>query len=248
MLPGLSSAIVGTIGGVPIQFVGGATAAKAGATSGTSTIALNSGLTGGLASAVSNDDLVIAVFGTGSAADRALSITDGSTDYTLIGSELNSSDNCNTNLRVAYKFVSGDTATTFGPTGNTSDAGVMAVYVFRGVDPTTPLDVSVTTATGTNTMLANPPSITPATAGAFIVCLGVGGHDNNQEPPATFASSDLEDFLTRNADDIFRATIGIGHKSDWTSGAFDASQFTLAAGNDSTAYSWAAMSIALRPA
>lgn len=229
-----------------IQFVGAATDGKLGATSGTSTIALNSGLTGGIASSVSEGDLVIAVFGTGSTANRTLSITDGANAYTLIASELYSNDNVDANLRVAYKFMGStpDTNTTFGPTGNASDAGAMAVYVFRGVDQTTPLDVAAVTATGINGVYADPPSITPSTAGSFIVCVGAGAHFAGTQ---TYSSSDLTDFISVGGpDDNNDATIGIGHKDDWTSGAFDAAAFTFSSGSNIN-LSWAAITIALRP-
>lgn len=232
-----------------IEFVGGQTASKVGSAGGTSTIALNSGLTGGIASAVSDDDLVIAAFSTGSSADRTLSITTG---YTLIASELyqvSTERTFDTNLRVAYKFVSGDTATTFGATGSTADAGAMAVYVFRGVDLTTPLDVAAVTAVGEHTevsgpLLPNPPSITPVTPGAFIVCIGACGHDDGVD---TLSSSDLTGFLSVGSDDSNDTSLGIGHIDNWSSGAFDAAAFTFSgtAGNVDT---FCAMSIALRPA
>lgn len=227
-----------------IQFVGGATASKAGAASGTSTIALNSGLTGGIASSASSGDLVIAVFATGSNADRTLSITDGTNPYTLIGSELYSNGTTSdTNLRVAYKFITSDTSVTFDATGNVDDAGAMAVYVFRNVDTTTPLDVTVTTATATGSTKANPPSITPTTAGAFIVCIGAAGH---QDGTITFTSSDLTDFLTVGSNDLYDASLGIGHIDNWTSGPFDAAAFGNSAVGDAIS-SWAALSLALRP-
>jgi hypothetical protein len=229
-----------------IQFVGGATAGKVGATSGNSTIALNSGLTGGIASAVAEGDLVIAVFGTGSTADRTLAITDGSSAYTLINAELYANDSKDTNLRVAYKFMGAtpDTATTFGPTGSASDAGAMVVYVFRGVDPTTPLDVAAVPGTGTDTSRVVPPDIEPVTAGAFVVVAGAAGHDGATD---TFTSSDLVDFHTVGGNDTNDVTVGIGHQDDWSSGATNYATWGHTQA-DSVGYSWAAVTLALRPA
>lgn len=232
-----------------IQFVGGKTAAKVGATSGDSTIALNSGLTGGIGSAAQANDVVIAVFATGSTADRTLAITDGTNPYTLIASELyQAGTDYDTNLRVAYKRMGStpDASTTFGPTGNNSDAGAMAVYVFRGVDPTTPLDVTATTASGGSSSKANPPSITPSTSGAYIVCIGAAAHSDGGS--SVFTASGLVDFLTIGSNDTNDVMLGIGHKDDWSSGAFDCAAF----GNSVFVFfefenSWAAMSIALRP-
>jgi hypothetical protein len=230
---------------VAIEFVGGNTAGKLGATSGNTTIALNGSLTGGIASAVAAGDLVIAAFATGSAADRTLAITDGTTGYTLIDSELHANDTEQTNLRVAYKFMGGtpDASTTFGPTGNIADAGAMAVYVFRGVDTSTPLDVAAVPATALNTQLANPGPITPTTAGAYIVCVGAGA----REGLGDFSSSDLTDFRTQSgSNDTNDITLGVGHKPDWASGEFNPAAWTHSVG-DSVNYSWAAMTIALRP-
>ena len=58
-----------------LQYVGGNTATKAGATSGNSTISLTA-LTGGLSASAAAGDLVIAVFATGSAADCFFNFTE----------------------------------------------------------------------------------------------------------------------------------------------------------------------------
>jgi len=229
-----------------IQFVGGATASKVGAASGTSTIALNSGLTGGIASSVSSGDLVVAAFATGSSADRTLSITDGTNPYTMIGGELFSSGIAAwTNLRIAYKFVTSDTDVTFGATGNANDAGAMAVYVFRNVDPSTPLDVAVTSTSSILSSKADPEPLTPVSPGAFIVCIGAGAH---QRGSVSFTSSDLTDFQTVGSDDLYDVSLGIGHIDNWTAGEFDAAAFgnSISVGDDVDS-SWSAMSIALRP-
>jgi hypothetical protein len=230
---------------VAIQFVGGAVDSKVGATSGNTTIPLNSGLTGGLAASVSANDLVIAVFGTAATADRTLAITDGTNPYTLINSELYSNDLFDTNLRVAYKFMGGtpDTATTFGPTGDAADAGGMAVYVFRGVDTSTPLDVAAVPATGIDTSRANPAGITPTTAGAFVVAVGSAAHNGGSD---TFTSGDLSNFRTAGANDTNDVTIGIGHINNWSAGESNPAAFGHSQA-DSADFSWAAMSIALRP-
>jgi len=228
-----------------IEFVGGAVASKAGATSGNSTISLSSGLTGGIASGVSANDFVLAVFATGSTADRTLAITDGTTDYTLVGSELYGNSTRDVNFRVAYKFMGGtpDASTTFGPSGSAADASAMAVYVFRGVDQSTPLDVAVQgTADGTNSD-PDPLGITPSTSGAFIVVIGARSHINGTQ---TFTSSDLIDFLTIGRDGSVDITLGIGHKDNWTSGEFNPAAFSLS--SSPSGASRAAMTIALRPA
>jgi hypothetical protein len=243
---GVSERVRGTI-----QFVGGKVASKTGATSGNSTLALNSGLTGGIASSVSSGDMVVAVFAVGSdlGNQTALLMSDGTTDYTLIGSQLKATGYtyCYTILRLAYKFVGADTDTTFGPTQALGDAGAMAVYAFRGVDTEAPLDVSATTVTVGNFIEVNPPAITPVTPGAIILSAGAGSH---YRAAGTYTSPDLTDFQTIFQDETDTdSSFGIGLKEDWVSGSFDPAAWTFSAGLDfEDDFTYAAMTIALRPA
>jgi hypothetical protein len=226
-----------------IEFVGATALTFAGTTSNV-TVSLTS-LTGGIASAPAAGDLVIIYFGTGSTADRNLVVS----GYTEIV-ELYSNDTFDTNLVVASKFMGGtpDTSITLtGGTLNTSDAGAVVVQVWRGVDQTTPLDVTETTATGINSALCDPPAITPVTNGAVIVSGGAGANNSVFfDSNAGYSSSDLTGFITRTANDTNDVTIGLGYHV-WTSGAFDPAQFTFAF-SDSTSFSWAAVTLALRPA
>jgi hypothetical protein len=229
------------------DFVGASITSKAGAASGDSSMALNSGLTGGIASSVQDGDLVIAMFATAGGTDRTLAITDGSTGYTLVGTELFSVDDFATNLRVAYKFISGDTATTFGPTLSTNEPGVTAVCAFRAVNLATPLDVTVTTATGANLANPDPPAITPVTSGALILAIGASSHVAGTVGFNT--PSDLTRFVSLGRTGGTDVSLGFGQKTDWASGAFNPVQWTLAATNpEPTLSAWAAMTIAIRPA
>lgn len=224
-----------------LQYVGGNTGTWAGSTSGTNTISLTA-LTGGLSSSAAAGDLVIAVYATGSAADRTLSITDGSTAYTLVGSELYANGTTtDTNLRVAYKLLSAaDSSVTFGATGNAQDAGAAAVHVWRGVDTTNPLDVAAVTATGTGTGRPNGASITPVTSGAVIIVAGGSASATG----AAFTASALSNFRTATSADTNDAMVGVG-SSDWTAGAYDPAQWT--GGTTGTGDSWAAVTLALEP-
>lgn len=226
-----------------LQYVGGNTGTWAGATTGTNTVSLTA-LTGGLSSSAAAGDLVIAVYATGSTTDRTLSITDGTNAYTLVSTEQYvNGTTYDTNLRVAYKYLTGaDASTTFGPTGNNADAGAAAVHVWRGVDSGNILDVAATPATGTGTGRPDPPaSITPVTTGAVIVCCGGAAAQTG----ATFTSSDLSNFRTATSSDTNDGMVGIGSYA-WTSGTFDAASWT--GGTTNAADSWAAVTLALRPA
>lgn len=225
-----------------IQFVGGNGGTQVGATAGSVSVSLTA-LTGGIGSQAIANDLVIALFTTGSQADRILSITTG---YTLIGSELYVNEMYDINFRIAYKFMPStpDTDVTIGNTGNANDAGAHQVMVYRGVDLVTPLDVAAVSATGIDTAVPNPAAITPATGGAVIVVAAGSAHNATT---GVFTASQLSEFVTRVQDDTFDTTLGIGNYYDWVSGSFDPNAWTFS-GADVNTYSWAAMTIALRPA
>ena len=122
----------------------------------------------------------------------------------------------------------------------------LAVLVFSGVNASTPIDVTTTTATGINGMTPNPPAITPVTAGAKIISMGAAAHGSGST--VTFTSPDLSGFLSAYSADNNECTLGVGYK-DWTSGAFDPGAFSLVgAGFDDPNWSWAALTLALRPA
>ncbi len=223
-----------------IQYVGGRTFAFAGTTDDV-TISLSGTLSGGLATSPSSGDVAIVYFGTGSTLDNELIVS----GYTEIV-ELYANSTFDTNLVVAYRILNLFTVGSVFLTGgsrNTSNAGAVAIQVWRGVDATTPLDVTRTTSTTTSSVLCNPPAITPITSGAIIVAGGAGAHNVGAE---TFSSSDLTNFLTVGSGDTNDATIGLGYKV-WTSGAFDPAQFTFG-GTDSTTFSSASVTLALRPA
>lgn len=225
-----------------LTYVGGNVASKVGATSGNSTISLTT-LTGGSGSAAQTGDLVIAIYATGSTADRTLSITDGTNAYTLVEELYSNIAGYDTNLRVAYKrLTAADTSVTFGPTGNTADAGAMAVHVWRGINTAQILDVTSTTATGSGGVLATPPAITPVTSGAIVICAagaatGVG---------AVYTASQLSNFRSATGADTNDAIVGVGSFA-WTSGQFTPTQWSNSATSTGTA-TWAAVTMALRPA
>lgn len=77
---------------------------------------------------------------------------------------------------VATKIADGSETTI---TGSLSTDAIASVLVFRGVDPTTPLDVSVVSEVGTSSTspFSHNQSITPTTNGAMIV--GLAGWDVN---------------------------------------------------------------------
>jgi hypothetical protein len=225
---------------VAISYVGGRTFSFEGTTT-DQTISLTT-LTGGSDTAPSAGDFVVVYYGTGSnSTARTISVGSSYTNLTkLLGS-----DTYDTHLVVGYKFMGGtpDTNVTVSGTGNIADAGAGVIHVFRGVDETTPLDVTAVPANASNSVLCNPAAITPTTAGAWVVAGGAGAHIAGAE---TYSSSNLTSFRSQGESDTYDVTVGAGLFTTWTSGAFDPAAFTFSDGN-ATSYSWAAYTIALRP-
>lgn len=225
-----------------LTYVGGKAAGFAGFTAGTQNISLTD-LTGGIASSPSSGDIIVVAYGVSSGADLTLTITDnGSTAYTYLA-DLYADDSFDANLRVGYKICASDTNLLLGPTANAAHAGAVAIHVWRNVNAT-PIDVTSTTATGIDTSRANPPSITPTTAGAIIIACGCGG--GSASMTNGFTTSDLSNFVAALGDDT-SADIAVGMGSyAWTSGAFDPAVFGNSTDNVNS--SWAAVTLALRPA
>jgi len=221
-------------------YVGGKTLAIAGTTSDT-TISLTD-LTGGLASAPAENDLVLVGFGIGTTVGD-LDVLMTTSGYTEIADIFGDDDN-DTNFAVFRKFMTAtpDTDVTVGPTGSVARAGGVVIRVWRGVNQTTPMDVAATTATGANTGRPTPAAITPTTSGTVIDVFGAAASDTGA---AAFTTSDLSNFISVWSDDSVDVVVGAGN-FDWTSGTFTPAQW----GGSTTAVadSWAAVTIALRPA
>lgn len=225
-----------------LVFVGGATASKAGATTGNTTISLSS-LAGGISASAEAGDMVIAVYATASTADSTLLIQDPSAvAYTLIGSELyGNGTSYDINLRVAYKILSSaDASVTFGPTGSNLNGGAMAVHVWRFVSESTPLDVSVVSyvQAGGN---PNPDPITPVTSGAVILCICGGAAGG----ASVYTASYLNNFFSKVGSDNNVSVVGIGSVA-WISGSYNPALW--GGGGSGGGSSVATMTIALRPA
>jgi len=222
-----------------ILYVGGKTWSRAGATT-TTNVSLTD-LTGGVASAPAENDYVVVMQGIGSNADRAVATTSG---YTELADIYANGTTYDANLGVDAKFMGStpDTTVTIGSSGSANDAQAARIMVFRGVDLTTPMDVAVVTATGTGTAKPNPGAITPITTGS----VGVFSGAQAAATAAALTSSDLTAFASVNQADTNDIAVGAGY-IEWSgSGAMDPAVF--GGGSNNSANSWAAVSIALRPA
>jgi hypothetical protein len=132
-----------------------------------------------------------------------------------------------TSYGIFYKWVTGSET---WPTNLTMTSGRYnaQLLVFRGVDTTTPLDVADAKATATTTIVAFP-SITPVTAGAWVVATRLLLHASGVAT-GTRSSSNLtqrEDTTSTAGATVNQATFT--GTFAWTSGAFTPVVTTTAA-------------------
>ncbi|MBI2030764.1 hypothetical protein HYT05_04020 [Candidatus Kaiserbacteria bacterium] len=200
------------------------------------------GLTGGIASAAAEGDLVIVSTGFVSTSNGNPGV--GTAGYTELN-DLYANDTRDANFSVNWKLmgVSPDTTVSCNGSGSASNGAVCVVHVWRGADQTTPFDVASTSATATNSAVPNSPSITPTTSGAIVISTGLGtgsAVDNSVTAPTGYSNK-----VDISVDPSSAATVGISSKS-WSSGAEDPAAWTT--WTTSTSDSWAAMTLAIRPA
>lgn len=193
-------------------------------------------------------DLVLVAVENASTVDRTQAQLTPS-GYTALHTDDYRNDSNDSNFLVSRKFMGATPDTSVAiPASNATTAGVAyAIYVFRGVDTTTPMDATPVVTGATNTGKANPPAITPVTAGAWIVVFGgaavaAGAVFTNPGDLSTETNHFRSATITTTTND---ANIGVGIKTDWTSGSFDPTVF----GGSTTTNtgSWSAVTLALRP-
>lgn len=185
------------------------------------------------------DDIVIIALSVGYTADVAIGIT--TSGYTKL-TELYADDTIDINLAVAWKRMGAtpDTSVVCTNDGGVATALAGIAYVIRGVDTTTAFDVTTTTDTGIDSGIPDPPSITPTTAGSFIVIVGASTvNDVTITVPTGYTNH-----VAVSGDDQYDSRLAMASKA-WTSGAEDPPPWTN--WGTSTAHSWAAVTMALRP-
>ena len=226
-----------------LQYVGGQVAGR---TNPSAALAVNYALTGGLASTPSIGDLVIVTCVTGSAAGNpAMTVTAPGT-WTNLGLLNQSAQTGDTSLDVSWKFLASGEVTSLTIPGTTNNAWgeAYAIQVWRGADPTTPLNVTPVSAGGTGTGQPNPASITPTSSGSVVIICGGGaiaGTGANYTAPTNFTTN----FLTSFGADTTDAMVGMGYWTGWTSGAVDPGAYT--GGTTGATDSWAAYTVVIQP-
>ena len=225
-----------------IQYVGGVSGSRAGATS-TTTQSLSGTLSGGLDTSPSQGDLVLVTVAVGSSAGYTPSTL--AVDTYTPGTLRSQTGVTNYSyLQHSYKFMSAtpDTSITIPSAGNIRNAQTWTVQVFRGVDGSV-YDTTTIFATGTATGRPDPGAITPSTAGAWIIWLGASaaGTGSVFTAPSGFSTN----WLNNTQADTYDSMIGAGYYTGWTSGSYNPAAVT-AGGTTGATDSWVAETIALK--
>ncbi len=231
--------------GSGLIYVGSATAAVLSSTNYT----LNVGsLSGGIASSPAAGDLIVICNGltwTSNISGNSGVVTSGFTQLTA----LYSNDTRDAIMWVSYKIAAGNEGNiTLRANGSDSTyASCGIAHVWRNVNQTTPIDVTTTTATGTNASRPNVPSVTPVTQGAVVLGCGYGTRANDGGAALTAPSGVTEVVQAINAATAAAggAAVVAAYRS-WMSGAYDMAAFT--GGSSSTSDSWCAAAVVIRPA
>ncbi|OGE98126.1 MAG: hypothetical protein A3G89_01015 [Candidatus Doudnabacteria bacterium RIFCSPLOWO2_12_FULL_42_9] len=201
------------------------------------------GLTGGSDSAAKMGDLVIVATGFGSTSNGNPGVS--TAGYTEVA-DLWANDSNDGNFSVNWKIMGStpDTDVTCVGSGNAAHGAVCVVHVWRGVDQTTPMDVTDVEDTGNNgTAPPNCGSITPTTSGAYVICAalqGTAAADTSIAAPSGYGNQ-----VDISVDPGTAGTVGIASKA-WTSGAEDPAAWASWATANTDG--WGAVTLALRPA
>lgn len=226
-----------------IEYVGGTS--KGFISGGTHSL---TGLTGGIDTQPRTGDYIIVAASTGSATRSVgwyvtISGNNSGSYSSLSGGELFSNDTDEAHLVVRAKFAGAtpDTELTHGDSGWISDGSALVVHVWRGVHPVTPLDVASVDATGINGSRPDPPSITPITAGSFVVVVGAGV---TNDASAAFTTSGLSNVVQNFSGATTKESRCLVGSVAWTSGAVNIAQFAGMASNSDNA--WCSFVMALK--
>ena len=216
--------------------------------------------TNGSYSSLEPGDLVIVVWQVPSTSDRNFNVS----GWTEIA-DLYANDSTDAQIAAFYKVMGDPADTSFTWSDGYAASTSIVSIAFRGVDTSTPLDVSAVTGTITNTNTVNFDPITPVTSGAWIVAMASSTQPGDGRPEMgvdfhTLGSGEFDDSVTTwtatgdndpdgdfvGADGDDGTTCTVAWKSDWVSGAFDPTSWT--APYDFTTSSAAYILLALRPA
>jgi len=255
MIPGSLISPISKSNGVGIRLVGIGSVSGTGSGGGSLTIDLTN-LTGGIDTTARTGDIVVISQGWSGLTIFSNAVFSPTTSgYTNLVSRIVGSDNQTarrSDMGLSYKImgVTPDTIVTiphYDVSGNSNaDTNMGVVMVFRGVDLVTPIDVTRTTATGSDTLISNPAAITPVTEGSAIITMSMIAH--NLSGSLSFTSITDYDYFgyvsTNNSS--YDLSSAFGYYLNDTAAPTDPAVNTPSTNSGDGA--WASTTVALRPA
>lgn len=193
------------------------------------------------------NDLIIVSGGIGDNDNIDFNMAMVTSGYTEVA-DLYSNDLVDNHLGVYWKLWDGaETTAVFDGQGGTDASAAAIAMVFRGVDTTTPMDVTPTTATGIDTANPNPPSINHNNpSGVWTVCAGASTNNGGTSTTFTFPTGYTTNAVSLSSDDSADVTVGMGYNTS-PADPEDPGVMTYST-VDSLNFAWCACTIALRPA
>lgn len=152
----------------------------------------------------------------------------------------------NPGVQVFFELCSGGESGSRGSDGTFNGGWGAICFILRGVDATTPLDVTPTTVQSSSTGQPNPPAITPSSDNCMILAVGVKDDaSNNAQTVSSYSSgySTIQSFVHHQENVGGLLAVCATILSGGSGVAENPGTITGSLGNDE----WAAASIALRP-
>ena len=162
---------------------------------------------------------------------------------------LYANDTADVNVNASWFFFSNSDPITFTYRlqGSSLFASPFLLMLFRGVDPTTPLDVTPTTATGINTQNLNSPAITPVSGNTTIISTGIVA-DSDIGAISSYPTGYTPILSTAWSGDTADAMMTASFKKLSGGAGVSEDPSNITTTFNTTTASWAAYTIALRPA
>lgn len=183
---------------------------------------------------IQSGDFLLLLFQRTSSGDEAQSVVTAGWTKDV---ELFADDSWDSNLMVASKVADG--TETSVQVGAGTYTPLTIVQVWRGVSG---YNVTTTTATGINSNLPNPPSITPVSDGAIIVVAGGGSRFGTIGAYINAEPTGFQQIT--NPSGSVSGRLGVGYYLNRTPEAFDPAAYTGGTGDPGSA--WCAATIALK--
>jgi hypothetical protein len=198
-------------------------------------------------SGLAEDDVVVVayVIGDNDNTDFDMAVVSPSGYAELADLFADDTRDCNLGVFWKRQGATVDTTLVLDGQGGTDAAVAAVAMAFRGVDLTTAIDTTTTTATGTSTWLADPPAInhTNDADGVAVIAIGGAGHTRG-DVGGTLPTGYTTNAATEGADDQTDAFVAMGY--NLSPADPENPGIITPTGADNAGFSWAAATVALR--